>query len=151
MYHRVGEIVFSSSLIDSYRPIGSVVGEPGGELGSDPAVGGGAEIRRGELEAAERAGEVELAEPAVEALAVEDVAAGEAADAVAVGEAAEADRALRPRGFGLAAGGEKEGEGAVCGEAVGEDDEAGEAGSERGGVAVVGVGVGGGEGEGEEA
>ncbi|WOL02881.1 hypothetical protein Cni_G11600 [Canna indica] len=137
---------------DRPPPSGSAVGEPRDELGPDLAVGGGADLRRSELGAAEGAGEVQLAEPAVEAVAVEDVAAGEAPDAVAVGQAAEADRALRAAGVALGRAGE-EGEGAVGGEVVGEDDEAGEAGSDgraagfRGGVGGRGEG----EGEGEEA
>lgn len=131
-----------------------MVGEPGDELGPDPAVGSSANLRRGQLGAAQRAGEVQVVEPAFEALTVEDVAAGEAPDAVPVGQAAEAHRALRPPALpSRRAGGE--GEGPVGGEVVGEDDEAGESGSDgRLGVGVgVGVGVsgGGGEGEGEEA
>lgn len=129
-----------------------MVGEPGDKLGPDPAVGGGAELRRGQLGAAQRAGEVQVVEPAFEALTVEDVAAGEAPDAVPVGQAAEAHCALRlPALPSRRAGGE--GEGPVGGEVVSEDDEAGESGSDgRLGVGVgVGVGGGGGEGVGEEA
>ncbi|RWW35955.1 hypothetical protein BHE74_00059068 [Ensete ventricosum] len=121
---------------------------PGDELGPDPAVGGGAELRRGQLGAAQWAGEVQVVEPAFEALTVEDMAAGKAADAVPVGQAAEAHRALRPPDLALRRAGVV-GEGPVGGEVVSEDDEAGESGSD--GRLGVGVGGRGGEGEGEEA
>lgn len=116
-------IVTSSERIQT---VGSGSGEAGDELGPDPTICGGAELRRDEMVAAQRAGEVELEQPAVEAVAVEGMAAGEAADAVAVGEAAEADGALRAD---VLAAGEEEGEGSVGGEVVGEEGEAREAGS----------------------
>lgn len=118
-----------SSSRGSISTVRSVVGQPRDELRPDPAVDDGAQLGCGQLGAAQRAGEIQLAEPAVEALAVEHVAAGEPPDAVAVRQAAQAHRALRPPVPPLRRAGE-EGEGPVGGEVIGEDDEAGEAGSD---------------------
>lgn len=94
------------------------------QLGPDPALGGGADVRLGQLRAAQEARQVQLVvEPVVKALPVEDVAAGKPPDAVSVGEAAEAHRARRPLAHPPLLR-VVEGEGPIGEEVVRQDDEA---------------------------